>query len=216
MDWLYWAAVLLACTGGAGVGRISRWALEHARPPAPVPSGWCELGTALLWGAVAACLPAAGWPSWWLPVPLALAALTVPLALADLRHRRLPDALTLTAYPVLGTATACAAIAGPGADMAVRAAGAAVLFGAIHAMVRWWSPAALGAGDVKLAGSLGGVLGASGWAALPLAACVAALCSGVLAGAALLARRTGWRSGVPHGPGLLAATLLVALLTRVS
>lgn len=215
MDWLNWVGVLLACVGGAGVGRVSRWALVHARPPAPVPDGWCELGTALLWGAIVGCLPLAGWPAWWVPIPLALAALAVPLTLADLRHSRLPDTLTLTAYPALGTAVAVAAFAGPGAGMALRAAGAAVLFGALHALVRWWSPAALGAGDVKLAGSLGGVLGASGWAALPVAACVAALCSGLLAGGAALARRTDWHRGVPHGPGLLTATLLVACLTRV-
>jgi len=72
----------------------------------------------------------------------------------------------------------------------------------------WWLRMALGAGDVKLAGSLGAVLGALGWAAL------------------VLARRAGrhhhpvfsrWVAGGPPrrtGPGLLLATWLVATFSQ--
>ncbi|HJQ06192.1 MAG TPA: hypothetical protein VJ872_12145, partial [Nocardioides sp.] len=63
----------------------------------------------------------------------------------------------------------------------------------------------LGAGDVKLAGALGAVLGAVSWVALPVAAAIAAVVTVALA---VVRRSTG---GVPHGPGLLAAASLVAV-----
>lgn len=136
-------------------------------------------------------------------MPLVLGWFAVPLVAADLARRRLPDRLTLPAYPILGLTVALAATTGPGAGMAVRAVVGALLFGGVHLAVRLCAPRALGGGDVKLAGSLGAVLGAVGWAALAVAATLAAL---ITAGIALAARsRTA-----PHGPGLLAATWLVA------
>jgi leader peptidase (prepilin peptidase)/N-methyltransferase len=142
-------------------------------------------------------------PSWWLPVPLLLTWFAVPLVAADLARRRLPDALTLPAYPALGVAVGLAAATGPDPGIGPRAVAGAVLFGGVHALVRWRAPHAMGGGDVKLAGSLGAVLGAVGWAALAVAATFAAI------GTAALAMTT--RSGsAPHGPGLLAATWLVA------
>ena len=66
------------------------------------------------------------------------------------------------------------------------------------------APASLGAGDVKLAGSLGAALAGLSWPAAALAA--------VLAG--LLTRGCSpWSPGrrlVPHGPGMLAAAWVVA------
>ena len=142
-------------------------------------------------------------PWWWLPVPLLLAWLAVPLAAADLARRRLPDALTLPAYPVLGLAVALAAAGGPDPGLGPRAVLGVLLFGGAHAVVRVLVPATLGAGDVKLAGSLGAVLGALGWVALVVAAVLAAVITLLLA----VSRR---RAVAPHGPGLLLATWLVA------
>jgi leader peptidase (prepilin peptidase)/N-methyltransferase len=81
-------------------------------------------------------------------------------------------------------------------------AGAGV-FLAAHVLVRLVSPSAMGAGDVKLAGSLGAVLGAVGWPALVVGAALAAGITGLLAAGSRAAT-------VPHGPGLLASTWLVA------
>jgi leader peptidase (prepilin peptidase) / N-methyltransferase len=189
------AGILIGLLGRRVLGRLSR--AVPIRPP------WCEVAAGALsavlgWRAMVGLLP---W--WWLPVPLLLGWIAVPLAAADLTRRRLPDALTLPAYPVLGLAVAVAAARGPDPGLGVRALAGIVLFGGIHAMVRILAPAALGAGDVKLAGSLGAVLGALGWPALAIAATLAAACTMVVA----VVRRA---AVAPHGPGLLLATWLVA------
>jgi leader peptidase (prepilin peptidase) / N-methyltransferase len=198
MNLLVVAGCALAGTVAGMAGRVVVGRAGIAcRPP------WCELGCAGLsavlgWRAAAGLLA-----SWWLPVPLLLSWFAVPLVAADLARRRLPDVLTLPAYPALGLAVGLAAASGPDQGMGPRAAAGAVLFGSAHALVRWCAPHAMGGGDVKLAGSLGAVLGAVGWAALAAAATFAAVVTAVLA----IVARSG---SAPHGPGLLAATWLVA------
>lgn len=204
---VYWE--LGFAVAGLGVGWMSGRVPASARRPAVVSGGWCAVVTALLWALVAWRWTGGAWPGWWLPVPLVVTGLAAPLALADLAHRRLPDVLTLPAYPLAAAALGAAAFAGPGGGLLARAAFAGVVFAGAHLLVRAAAPAALGAGDVKLSGSLGAVLGATGWAALVVAACVAAVLTLVLAAAAAVARSRRWRDGVPHGPGLLAATCLV-------
>jgi leader peptidase (prepilin peptidase)/N-methyltransferase len=199
------AIAALFAMAGATVAALAAAVLTRARAPAPVPLVPVAALTAALWLFTGWRWLAGAWPSWWLPVPLALTALAVPLAAADLRHRRLPDALTLPAYPILAGAVVAAAVAGPGAALVLRAAGAAALFGGLHLLAHTLSRRSLGAGDVKLAGALGAVLGALNWAALVVAATLAAAFTVVLA----LVRR--WPHGVPHGPGLLVATWLVAV-----
>lgn len=200
---------------GAGSGRAARWALARAENPIRIGAGWCELGTALSWAMLAWLWCSGVLPGWWLPVPLAVTAIGVPLVPADLRHRRLPDVLTLAAYPILAGALTIAAAAGSAPGLLWRALAVAVLFGGAHAVVHALAPSALGAGDVKLAGSLGAVLGACGWAAAVVAACLAAVVSALLAGLAALAGSSRWRTGVPHGPGLLLAVALVAVFGDV-
>jgi leader peptidase (prepilin peptidase)/N-methyltransferase len=195
--------VLAGCTAaGTAAGILGRRIVNRAVHGASRPP-WPELACALLsalvgWRAAADLLP-----SWWLPVPLVLGWFAVPLVAADLARRRLPDVLTLPAYPILGLTIAFAAAAGPGPGLALSALAGTLVFGAAHALVRVLAPAAMGGGDVKLAGSLGAVLGALGWPALAIAATAAA---GVTATFALVTRARA----APHGPGLLAATWLVA------
>jgi leader peptidase (prepilin peptidase)/N-methyltransferase len=196
---------ILFAVAGAGSALVARSWLRGAG--APVPAWSCALSAACV---IVVCLRwrSGAFPGWWLPVPLLLTAFAVPLALADLRHRRLPDVLTLPAYPAFLAAMAVAA-AGGGFDIAARATAGAVVFGGAHALVHLLSPGSLGAGDVKLAGSLGAVLAATGWPSVVLGAVAAALLSIALAaGGALLGARA---PAVPHGPGLLVATWSIAV-----
>lgn len=201
---MFGAAGLLA--GAAGRGLLAR-----LRRGARVRAGPCELACAALCALVAARWTAGGLPGWWLPVPLVVTALAVPLAAADLMHRRLPDALTLPAYGLIGGSLGVAALAAGDGHLLVAAAMGCLVFGAAHLVVHVLAPNSLGAGDVKLAGSLGGVLGALGWPALLVASLLASLFTLLLTLGARLARAAVWRSGVPHGPALLLATWLVAV-----
>ncbi len=191
---------------GYGMRRMLRWLLPTVRVSGP----WCEAITATLW-VIAVARAFGDWlPWWWLPVPLALGWCGVALAVADLRALRLPDVLTVAAYPVFAALIAVAAYCGDVDGLALRALLGTVVFGGAHLLVRLAVPSGLGAGDVKLAGSLGAVLGAVGWPAIAVAAVLAAVITVLLASAARLARRAAWRGGIPHGPGLLAAAWLVA------
>lgn len=194
----------ISTTIGSGVaGAPAGWlgARLLARSVAVRPL-WCVVGTAAVWSLVGTRFGSL--PPWWLPVPVLLGWFTVLLTAADLAHRRLPDPVNLLGYPALGAALVAAA-AGGGVPVGVPALAGVVVFGGAHLAVHWWRPSALGAGDVKLSGWLGGVLGVLGWPAVVLVTVSAAVCS------VLLRVAPAWRSGAPHGPGLLAATCLVAL-----
>jgi leader peptidase (prepilin peptidase)/N-methyltransferase len=129
---------------------------------------------------------------------LLVAWLGVLLSVVDFRHRRLPDSLTLPAYPLVGGVLAVG-----GADLA-RALGGCLAYFGLHLAAHRLAPASMGGGDVKLSGALGAVLGSVSWVALPVGA--------VLASVVTLAVSSGKpRDGPPHGPGLAGATWLVSL-----
>lgn len=200
---------LTALLGVAGVlaGVAGRALLARLRRGTAVPGVWPAGGVGVLWAVLGWRASTGAVPAWWLPVPLALTWFAVLLTVTDLRHRRLPNALTLPAYPVIGAATVVAALAGGGWDLTTSALVGGVAFCAPHAMVHLASPRSLGAGDVKLSGSVGAVLGAVGWPAMVAAAGLAALVT-------LALRVVGprhWHDGIPHAPGLLAATCLIAV-----
>jgi len=203
-----------AALGGAVAGLVSRRALACVRPPVWLSRGSCELGTAVLCALVTAALGShdASIPD--MALPLVTATLAVPLTLSDLRCRRLPDVLTLPAYVLVGVAVVVVACSGADVAVVIRAVVSAMLLGGLHAGLRLLTPSAMGAGDVKLAGSVGGVLGASGWAALPVAAVIAAAVTLLLVVVETCRGRRGLRGhGVAYGPGLLTGALLVTVLS---
>ncbi|MEU4743418.1 A24 family peptidase [Actinosynnema sp. NPDC023658] len=174
-------------------GALGAALLRRLPRGATVSPLWCAAPTAVLWFVAWALAPPR-----WLPVPLLVAWLGVLLVVTDLRHRRLPDALTLPAYPAVGVALWLC-----GADLA-RALAGCLLFGGFHLAVHLVKPWALGGGDVKLAGPLGAVLASVSWSALPAGALLASLITLLLS--------TRWPAdAVPHAPGLLTATWLAAL-----
>lgn len=199
------ALVLLGTTSGAVAGLSGQWLLSRLRRGALVHSGWLVLAVAALWTVLAWRVASGHLPAWWLPVPATLTWFATLLAAVDLKHHRLPDALTLPAYLATAVATTVAAILSGDWSIPLRAAMGAVLLLALHAMIHLASPSSLGAGDVKLSGSVGAALAAAGWPAMALAAALGAVLTLTLA---LLQRR---RDDIPHGPGLLAAACLFTM-----
>lgn len=198
------AAVVLAALLGTAAGAGARWLLGRLERGAVVRAPLCEVGVATAWTAVGAGWVAGVVPGGWVPALLGLGWLGVATAVVDVRHRRIPDALTLPALPIAVTCTV------PLGGRAVLAAvlGAAVAVGA-HAVVHLLAPRAMGGGDVKLAGPLGAVLGAAGPAAVPLAAVLAALLTAVVGVGGMATGALGRRSGVPHGPSMVVAAGMV-------
>ncbi|WP_228771506.1 prepilin peptidase [Actinokineospora iranica] len=198
----------IGALGGLLAGAGARFLLKRLARGATAPPGSCELPTAALWAYAAARWQAGAVPAWWLPTLALLTWFAVTLAVVDLRHRRLPDALTVPAIPIALAVLGVAAITGPGAALVHAALIGSLVFGSFHAIVHLCRPTALGQGDVKLAPSLGAVLGALGPEALILAPLLASATTLLLH---VSCRRPQWRTGIPHGPGLLAATCLLAM-----
>lgn len=146
------------------------------------------------------------------------------LAGFDIRSRRLPNPLTLVG--ALGV-LAYAAWAGQSGAALRGAALLAIPYLVVHLL----RPAALGAGDVKLAVGLGAAAALGGaqawmWAALAAPLLTAAVAIGLLLGqrvtTPMVRTRTSGRScfpararspggpiaAIPHGPSMCAATLL--------
>ena len=202
-DSLLAAALLIAA--GVAAGASARMLLSALPRGMPVRAGPFEVATAALWALIAHQWVSGDLPGWWVPTACVLAWVSVPLVVVDLRHRRLPDGLTLGVWPVLAVALLVAAVGG-GGEVVVRAVLGAVGFFAVHALLAWAMPGALGGGDVKLAAPVGAVLGVLGVSALLVALVAAAVVTLVL-----IAAVPRWRGGAPHGPGMLGAACALAI-----
>jgi len=198
-----WVAVAVA---GAAAGAGGAMVLRRLPRGVPVPVPVCTVAVAALWAAVGE-RASEGLPVWWWPVPLVLGWAGVLLAGADLIARRLPDVLTLAAYPVVAVLLGVAAVGAGTPEALARAGAVGLLWAGGYAAVRLVAPGALGGGDVKLAGSLGALAAATSWPGLLLAVLAANV---VTAAIAAPARLLGYRD-VPHGPAMLAAAWLVVL-----
>ena len=151
-----------------------------------------ELTTGLLWAAVVVAdyddVPA-------LVRGILLVTFLVPIALIDFDHRLIPNKLTLPAAVL-----ALVAIVALDLDFLVEALIAGAAGFAFFFLAAAAYPRGMGMGDVKLAGVLGLYLGRAVAPAIFIA-----LISGVLIGAAIIARKgatEGRRTAVPFGPFL--------------
>lgn len=124
------------------------------------------------------------------------------LIVYDIRQRRLPNFLTLPgAVVILGGAV----IAG----CWVPALSGAVVLAGLYLVIHLLAPAAMGAGDVKLAIGVGALTGAFGFEVWALAAVGAPLLTGVWALVTVIGRSG---STVPHGPSMCVAALAAVAL----
>lgn len=206
----YGAGTGLLSRDRLGLGRHRRYADEWSRP---LPT---YRFLPLLFAVVAAVVAARLWPAGVaVTAPyVALVPLYGVLAAVDLDVHRLPDAVTLPAYPLVALALLPAALTtapGPAAARRATMAGAATL--AAFAVLHLASRRQLGLGDVKLSGTLGALLGWFSWDRLLGGAYLMFLLGGAAAGWLLLRRRAGRGARLAFGPAMVfgAAVAIVAV-----
>jgi leader peptidase (prepilin peptidase)/N-methyltransferase len=140
-----------------------------------------------------------------------LAVASVALAAIDLEHRRLPDALTLPLYPVLGAVAVAQSWVDGDWGMLLRALAGGLILGGFYFALWFAVPKGMGFGDVKAAGALGLALGSVGWTALAVGAIAGPLIGGVVGVAVMIRERKGRGVYIPYGPWLIAGAWLGVL-----
>lgn len=153
-----------------------------------------------------------------LPAYLYFVAAGLALAFIDLDHRRLPDAIVLPSYVVLGVLLTVASIASRDWWALARAAISAATLFAIFFGIAFAYPAGMGFGDVKLAGVLGGLLGYVSWSTLVVGGFAGFLLGAVVGVVMLAVGGSGRKTAIPFGPfmilGALAALFWAAPIAR--
>jgi len=137
-----------------------------------------------------------------------LGLIAVALTEIDLAVQRLPDRLTLPAYPALIVLLSLAAVFdGNGAALIRALLGGLVLIAGY--LLLWLASARqLGGGDIKLAGLVGLALGWLGWPTLITGASLGFVLAGIAGLALLMTRRISRRAEISFGPYVLAGALL--------
>ncbi|WP_435172776.1 prepilin peptidase [Actinacidiphila sp. bgisy145] len=147
---------------------------------------------------------------------LAVWLLLVPvggvLTRVDLAVRRLPDVLTLPALGLTALLLGGAALLPSAQGSWTRALIAAAVLGGLYAVLFFVNPAGMGFGDVKLAPTLGLVLGWYGWGAVVTGTFAGFLLGAVVGLGLIAARRATRKTAMPFGPFMLAGTLAAVLL----
>ncbi|GAA1839410.1 prepilin peptidase [Actinomadura bangladeshensis] len=143
-----------------------------------------------------------------LPACLVLGAVGSLLGVIDVRVKRLPDPLTLPAYPAGAVLLAIAAAFTPdGALKFAHAVIGLIVLWAMYWIQHFLFPDAIGRGDVKLAGVLGLHLGWFGQDAWLLGVLGGFLLGGVYAFAVIL-RGGSRKSEFAYGPFMLLGALI--------
>jgi len=140
-----------------------------------------------------------------------LGAMGVALAAIDLSVQRLPDQLTLPAYPVMIVLLAIAALIGHTPGALGRALLGGLLLGGTYLALALMRPGGMGGGDVKLAGLAGIALGWLGWPTLIFGAALGFILCGAVSLALIAVRRLSMQSMISFGPFMLAGALLATL-----
>ncbi len=204
--------ILVVLAGIAGVAAGIGLSTARRRPRPTHPPRALLLGARDRWPRRRSP-PGASAPAWELPAYLYFAAVSVPLAIIDLRTLRLPNVLTLSAYPDRGrpapAARASSATAGP--PTAARCwpgQSSSRLFVVLHLV----NPSGMGLGDVKLAGPMGALLGWLSWQAAMVGVVIGFVLVAVVGIAMILARRADRKSALPFGPFMLAGAWVAILV----
>lgn len=137
--------------------------------------------------------------------------LGVALAAIDIVVQRLPDLLTLPAYPILIVLLTGAAIVDHDFAALLRALLGGLALAGFYLVLALVRPGQLGGGDIKVAGVAGLALGWLGWPTLIVGTALGFILSALVALALLAARRVTLHSAISFGPFLLGGALLAML-----
>jgi len=186
VSWLLLRGRCRACDGSIGARYAIAEALCIASTVVIVAQPWSFLLTL----------------TWTLFVPVGVA-----LAFIDLRHKRLPNVLTLRAAAMIVVLLAADAFANDWSPWVRSIEAGAGLF-VVYLLMNLLSRGAMGMGDVKLALSVGLLAGYLGWFHVIVATLIAFLAGGVVSGVLLATRRAGRRSTIPFGPFMLLGLIV--------
>jgi leader peptidase (prepilin peptidase)/N-methyltransferase len=142
-----------------------------------------------------------------------LGVVGVALTQIDIAVQRLPDRLTLPAYPALIVLLGTAAAVDDDWTAFLRAMLGAIAVGAGYALLGLASGGQVGGGDIKVAGLIGLLLGWLSWRTLITGACAGFVLAAAAGVALLIARRISRHSRISFGPYLLGGALLATLAT---
>lgn len=142
-----------------------------------------------------------------------LGVVAVALAVIDVAVQRLPDRLTLPAYPAIVALLAAAAITEHDGGALVRALLASLALAGGYLLLALLRAGQLGGGDIKLACLVGLALGWLGWRTLFIGACLGFVLAAMVGLVLLAGRRVTLHSAISFGPYLLGGALLAILAT---
>jgi leader peptidase (prepilin peptidase)/N-methyltransferase len=140
-----------------------------------------------------------------------LGAVGIALAAIDLHVQRLPDRITLPAYPAVLVLLAVAALLGHHAWPLTRAVLGGLALGGAYLLLGLIRPGGIGGGDIKVAGLAGLALGWLGWRAVVDGAALGFVLAGMAGLVLLAAKRVTLRSHISFGPFLIGGALLAML-----
>ncbi|MFC8827621.1 prepilin peptidase [Streptomyces sp. NPDC057137] len=188
---------------------------SSAAAPQPVLRGARyapSIQVTLITALVCAALAAATGPHPELAVWLLLAPFAVLLALIDRNVHRLPDHLTLPLAVASAVLLGIAALLPDAGGSWPTALLGGLVLGACYFVLFLINPNGMGFGDVKLALSLGVVLGWYGWLVLFVGAFAGFLLGSLYGIGLMILRRANRKSAIPFGPFMIAGALLGVLL----
>lgn len=147
-----------------------------------------------------------------LPLLLVSSAILIALFVIDLDHKRLPDPLTFLMYPVAAGGLAIDGLATGDWPIIPALTGAGCWLLAIGGIWFLSGGRGMGMGDVKLAPSLGLILGWIGVGPAIVGLMAAWLIGGAVAIGLILSRRARSGTAIPFGPFLIGGFVIGLLL----
>ncbi|MFF1883193.1 prepilin peptidase [Pseudarthrobacter sp. NPDC058196] len=149
-----------------------------------------------------------------LPALILLAVIGVQLSRVDVALHLLPNQLVFILLVAGIVLLAAPLLFSQQADDFVRALLGAVILFAAYLILALISPGGIGMGDVKLAAPVGLYLGYLGWSQLLYGGLLGFIVNGVGTAVLLSRKRRNMAMEVPHGPAMLGALALTALLIQ--